>query len=275
MKFYFAASERNTATVTVVGMPLDRTSSWVSGTRFGPYAARVGADNIESFSPWLRRDIADVRVHDAGDLSFTFATPSDPLDEIRNVTSANLDLGIRQLAIGGEHTITPAIVEVLADRHPDLCVVQFDAHSDLRDDYLGERWAHATAIRRVLDFVPRDRVFQLGIRSFSDGSEMDETGVYPFEVVGPAAKVAGLVGRRPVYLTLDLDVLDPGVLPDVQTPQPGGCSYRELVDALVAFRNSNLVGMDIVEFCPRGPHPTPGSALVAELVRESVLLLAG
>lgn len=103
---------------------------------------------------------------------------------------------------------------------------------------------------------------------------MNEPGLYPFEVAGPAQDVVGLAGDRPVYLTLDVDVLDPGVLPDVQTPQPGGCSYKELVTALALFRESNLVGADIVEFCPRGPHPSAGSALVAELVRELALLLA-
>jgi agmatinase len=275
MKFYFAESNLDLADVVIVGTPLDRTSSWVSGTRFGPNAARVGTDNIETFSPYLGRDVADVRVHDAGDIPLTFESSNRPLEQIRHVTSETLARNKRQLAIGGEHTITPAIVEVLAEGYPELCVVQFDAHSDLRDDYLGERWAHATAMRRVLDRIPRERLFQLGIRSFSAASEMKEPGLYPFDVLEPAARVARRVDARPLYITLDVDVLDPGVLPEVQTPEPGGCSYRELVKALGAFRSSNLVGADIVEFCPRGPFPSPGAALVGELTRELALLLAG
>jgi len=127
MKFCYANAELADAQAVITGMPLDRTSSWVSGTRFGPNAARVGADNIETFSPYLKRDIGEVRVHDAGDISLTFDTPTRPLELIRQATAGVLDAGARPLAIGGEHTITPAIVEVLAGRHPGLCVVQFDA----------------------------------------------------------------------------------------------------------------------------------------------------
>lgn len=274
MRFHFAEADSDDANVVIVGMPVDRTSSWVSGTRFGPNAARVGADNIETFSPYLQRDASAARIHDAGDIPLTFETADRPLEQVRHVTRETLERNKRQLAIGGEHTITPAIVEVLADRYPELCVVQFDAHSDLRDEYLGERWAHATAMRRVLDRVPRERLFQLGIRSFSAAGEMPEPGVYPFEVLAPAIEVARDIGARPLYITLDVDVLDPGVLPDVQTPQPGGCGYRELVKALAAFLSSDLVGADLVEFCPRGPYPPPGAALVGELTRELALLLA-
>lgn len=274
MRFYFAESPPDQAEVTIVGMPLDRTSSFIPGTRFGPSMMRIGADNIESFSPYQRRDVTDCRIHDAGELTFTYPDPRAPLDLVRQTTRASYAADRRQLALGGEHTITPAIVSVLANIHPDLCVIQFDAHSDLRDEYLGEKWCHATAMSRVLDAVGRDRLFQLGIRSFSSGTEMESAGMYPFEVLAPIGEVKTAIGGRPVYVTLDLDVLDPSVLPDVQTPQPGGCDYRELVRALSALSDLNLVGADVVEFCPRNSQPSPGATVAAELVREFCLLLS-
>lgn len=273
MALYYASSEFGPASVVVVGMPLDRTSSYIPGTRLGPQAARLGTDNLESFSPYQSRDVASIPVHDAGDLEFTFETPDAPLRRIAETTRHHYDAGKRQLAIGGEHTITPAITAELSRLHPDLRVIQFDAHSDLRDDYLGERWCHATAMARVLDSIPRDRLLQLGIRAFGRREEMDLTTVYPFDVLSPVEDILTRVGASPVYLTVDVDVLDPGVMPDVQTPEPGGCSYRELVRALAGLSRLNVIGADIVEFCPRGSYPSPGASVVAELVRELALVL--
>lgn len=273
MIFDFAASAPEESRIAIVGIPLDRSSSFMPGSRFGPNAARIGSANIESFSPYARRDVARMRAGDFGDLLLTFASPEEYLEQIRRVTRLHAEAGRKQLAVGGEHTITPAIVSELAGRYQDLCVIQFDAHSDLRDTYLGEKWCHATAIARTLDYVPRSRVFQLGIRSFARAEEMEQENVFPFEVLEPADSLIRLIGERPVYLTLDLDVLDPSVLPDVQTPQPGGVSYRELVGALSRLGRLNVVAADVVEFCPRGPFPTASGPVVAELVREMAVIL--
>ncbi|HTW91571.1 MAG TPA: agmatinase [bacterium] len=273
MAFYYATAGASDANVVIVGMPLDRTSSFVPGARFGPDAIRVAADNIESFSPYQRRDITGIAVHDSGNLGFTFPTAAAPLELIADTTSRHLSQNKRQLAIGGEHTVSPPIVAALARRHPDLCVVQYDAHSDLRQDFLGERTCHATAMARVLDSISRQRLFQLGIRSFSQASEMSESNVFPFEVLAPVARVREAIGTRPVYVTLDIDVLDPGVMPDVQTPEPGGCSYRDLALSLAGLSGLKVVGCDLVEFCPRTMQPSAGAAAAAELVRELGLLL--
>lgn len=273
MTFDFVRSALGDAAVAIVGMPLDRSSSFIPGTRFGPEVARIGSVNIESFSPYLKSDAARLPVCDCGDLSFGSVQPEAVFEEIRQAVRGHLRAGRRVLAVGGEHSITPAIVAELVRDYSDLCVIQFDAHSDLRDEFLGDRWSHATAIRRVLDLVPRSRVFQLGIRSFSRAEEMTETNLFPFAVLEPVEAVRREIGNRPVYLTLDVDVLDPSVLPDVQTPQPGGVSYHELVRALTALSTLNVVGADVVEFCPRGPHPTAGAPVVAELVREMAIII--
>jgi agmatinase len=274
MSFYYTTSAAADAQVVIVGVPLDRTSSFVPGSRLGPDTVRLAADNIESFSPYQKRDVSSVRVHDAGNVGLTFGTPRTPFEQIAAATRANSAAGRSQLALGGEHTITPAIVAELARAHPDLCVIQYDAHSDLREDFLGERDCHATAMRRVLDRVPRERLFQLGIRSFSHAREMTEPNLFPFEVLEPVERVRAAIGSRPVYVTLDVDVLDPGVMPDVQTPQPGGCTYRDLARSLAALAGLAIAGADLVEVCPRTMQPSAGACVAAELVRELCLLLA-
>lgn len=275
MAFYFAAADASDARVVVIGMPLDRTSSFIPGTRFGPDVTRIAADNIESFSPYQKRDISTVRIHDAGNLEFTYPNPGSPLEMIAATTAGNLTRRVKQLALGGEHSITPPIVAELARKFSNLCVIQYDAHSDLRQEFLGERVSHATAMARVLDVIPRDRLFQLGIRSFSSAGEMSQPNLYPFEVLAPVEPVRAAVGNRPVYVTLDIDVLDPGPMPDVQTPEPGGCSFRDLALSLAGLAGLNVVGCDLVEVCPRTMQPSAGAATAAELVRELCLLLAG
>lgn len=274
MSFYYAEAGREEARVVLLGIPFDRTSSHIPGTRFGPDIARIGADNIESFSPYQRRDIAAVAVHDAGNLELSYETPERPFEQIAAAAREFARGPARLLAIGGEHSIAPALIRELGHSHPDLCVVQFDAHADLREELLGDPRSHATAVRRILDEIPRERVFQLGIRSFSAPEEMNEPNLYRFDVLRPAPQVIEEIGSRPVYLTLDTDVLDPSVLPDVGTPQPGGVGYRELAETLALFAGCRVVGADIVEFCPRGAQPSAGASVVAELVRELALLLA-
>ncbi len=274
MANFFASSSLPDAQVVVIGMPLDRTSSYIPGTRFGPAVARLGTANIESFSPYLRRDVSAVRVFDAGDLEFTFEEPAAPETLIRKSTAATYRAGKKQLAIGGEHSITPFIIAELSPRFPDLCVLQFDAHSDLRDEFLGEPNSHATAMKRVLDYIPRENLFQLGIRSFFHPDELGLSNLFPFEVLAPLATVRGKIGTRPLYITLDIDVLDTGVMPEVQTPQPGGCSYSDLVRALAGLQGLNIIGADLVEFCPRSHTATAAASTVAELIRELILLLS-
>jgi len=273
MAFYYATAGASDARIVVVGMPLDRTSSFVPGARFGPDIIRMAADNIESFSPYQNRDVSGIKVCDAGNLEFTFPTATAPMELIAATTRSNLARGAGQLALGGEHTITAPIVAELTKSFPDLCVVQYDAHSDLRQDFLGERACHATAMARVLDLIPRERLFQLGVRSFSRAAEMTEPGMFPFDVLAPVKQVRSVVGGRPVYVTLDADVLDPGPMPDVQTPEPGGCSYRDLVRSLAGLAGLRVVGCDLVEICPRTLQPSAGAAAAAELTRELCLLL--
>ncbi len=274
MASYFANSEFNQAQIVVRGIPLDRTSSFIPGTRFGPEVGRLGTANIESFSPYQRKDITQIRICDAGDLFFTFEPLDAPAKLIMSATRETYEHHKKQLAVGGEHTITPYILGEIVKFFPDLFVIQFDAHSDLREEFLGERFCHATAMSRTLDFIPREKLFQVGIRSFAQPAEMSIANLFPFNVLSPIPKIRDQIADKPVYITLDLDVLDPGAMPDVQTPQPGGCSYRELAQALAQLTGLKVIGGDIVEFCPKNSTAINSAALVAELVRELILLIA-
>ncbi|MGQ9678533.1 MAG: agmatinase [bacterium] len=273
MATYFANSHFNEAEVVVTGIPLDRTSSFIPGTRFGPEIGRLGTTNIELFSPYQKRDIAGLKIYDAGDLFLTFETPDTPFTLIRSATRDTYHAAKHQLAVGGEHTITPIIISELIKIYPDLCVVQLDAHADLRNEFLGDPFSHATAMRRVLDSIPRENLFQIGIRSFVLPEEMSLPNMFPFEVLTPSKEVRKAIENKPVYLSLDIDVLDPGIMPDVQTPQPGGCSYRELAQSLAGFAGLKIIGADLVEYCPRGTAYAT-APIVAELVRELILLLS-
>ena len=168
MAFYYATAGASDTSIVIVGMPLDRTSSFVPGARFGPDIIRMAADNIESFSPYQNHDISGIKIHDAGNLEFMYPTATAPMELIAATTGRNLARGVTQLALGGEHTITAPIVTELTKNFPDLCVVQYDAHSDLRQEFLGERICHATAMTRVLDSIPRERLFQLFLPGHRD-----------------------------------------------------------------------------------------------------------
>lgn len=274
MASYFSNSDRSGARVVVVGIPFDRTSSFIPGSRFGPEIGRLGTANIESYSPYQDRDLTAVKIYDMGDLNFSFDAPNAVESLIKSTTREVYRSGKRMLAVGGEHTITPWVISELNQIFPELCVIQFDAHSDLREEFLGERVCHATAMRRTLDHIPRERLFQLGIRSFALPEEIKLPNVFPFEILAPLERIRPTIGNRPVYLTVDLDVLDPGVMPDVATPQPGGCSYRELCRAFAQLARLNVIGADIVEYCPRENCVPFTASLVAELVRELILLLS-
>lgn len=273
MAAYFANSDFSEAQVVVTGIPLDRTSSFIPGTKLGPEIGRLGTTNIESFSPYQNRDIAELKIYDAGDLFLSFETPDAPFALIRSTIRDTYRAGKKQLAVGGEHTITPIIISEMIKIHPDLCVVQFDAHADLRNEFLGEPFCHATAMRRVLNFIPRGNLFQIGIRSFVLPEEMSLPNMFPFEVLTPSKEIRPAIENKPVYITLDIDILDPGVMPDVQTPQPGGCSYRELAQSLASFAGLKIIGADVVEYCPRGTAVSATASIVAELIRELILLL--
>jgi agmatinase len=268
MKLYYANSSLSDAQVVVLGLPYDRTSSFIPGSRFGPQYIRQCADNVEDYSPYQNKSLSDLRICDLGDIQFY---SEDWLGQIEDEVAKIADGTKLPVFLGGEHTITPSIVRAMKKKHERFSLVQFDAHCDLRDEYLGEKDCHATAMRRAIDAIGIDSVFQFGIRSGTKEEFEQAKNLYKYEVYEPLAKNLDNI-EEPVYISIDIDVLDPGVLPAVSTPEPGGISYRELVDSLLLFKNKKIIGADIVEYNPLAASPYASGSAVAEVLRELILV---
>ena len=260
----------------MVGLPYDGTTSFRPGTRFGPSATREASWGIETYSAFMQADLENVRYFDAGDLELPPGNRDDSLARMRRAATEVLALGKNWLGIGGEHLVTWPVIQAYADKYADLAVVHFDAHADLRDDYLGETLSHATVLRRVSEVVGPQNMAQIGIRSgpAEEFAWMRQHGTL-FHDVADASRVLERIGNRPVFLTIDLDVLDPSILPGTGTPEPGGFSFETLQTWLRALKPLNFVGGDLVELSPHYDPSGVSSVVAAKAVREALLVMAG
>lgn len=257
----------------LVGMPYDGTTSYRPGTRFGPESIRPASWGIETYSPIQNRDLENVRYYDAGDLELPCGNRDASLALIKKATQETLAANKKWLGIGGEHLVTLPAFEAYLEKYPDIAVVHFDAHADLRDDYLGEKLSHATVLRRIADYIGPERMIQIGIRSGPqeefDWMRQHKTLVESMEQLSEAKQ---RITGRPVFLTIDLDVLDPSILPGTGTPEPGGLSFKEFLCYLMAFQDCSLVGADVVELAPHYDASGVSSVVAAKIIREVLLL---
>ena len=255
--------------LALFGIPYDATASFRRGSRFGPDAIRWASDSIETYSPALDRDLADVPFTDAGDLAVGGLDPAAMVRSVRRQVPPCVPI-----VLGGEHTITLGVVQALTPRYPDLAVIQWDAHTDLREEYDGRRIAHATVMRRLLDGgVP---VAQLGIRA-GTREEFDLARARALCCDAGAAvppEVLARLSGRPLYLTVDIDVLDPSEAPGTGNPEPMGARFADLLEALRGLTGYRIVGMDVVEVAPPCDPSGRTAVLAASLVREMILLFA-
>ncbi|MDH5684536.1 MAG: agmatinase [candidate division WOR-3 bacterium] len=272
MVFYFATKNYQPADIIIWGIPFDRTSSFIPGSRFAPSQIRIASENVESYSPYQKQDLESVKIHDAGDIIFSSSDTDSCCKKIETEMKRHLAKGKKIFAIGGEHTITIPLVHAYQELFPRLRVIQFDAHADLRDEYLGEKLCHATAMRRVAEIVGIENLFQIGIRSMTKEEARNKMNL--FEIGQHLDKVKRAIGNHPTYITLDIDVLDSGVMPAVATPEPGGVSFRDLVQGLSKLAGGKIVGADLVEYNPLAAPGLAYASTAAVLVREMLLLLA-
>lgn len=261
------------ARTVVFGAPFDSTTSFRPGARFASSAIRSESCGIETWSPYQEADLTDRSIIDVGDLELPFGNPMQALDEIEKFVRRLLMDGKKPCMIGGEHLVTLGAVNAAASRYPGLHMLHFDAHADLRDDYLGEKLSHATVMRRVWDILGDGRVFQFGIRSGSRdelnwGISHVSAEMFTCKTVD---RVIGNVGSAPVYISLDLDVLDPSEFPGTGTPEAGGVSFPELLSALFEASGLNVVGFDICELSPHYDASGASTALACKLLRELLL----
>lgn len=261
--------------IVVFGAPFDGTASYRPGARFASQAIRNESYSIETYSPYQDRDLEDITVFDAGDLELPYGNPAKVLDIIGEFTLKVLEDGKIPFMIGGEHLISLGAVRAAVKKYKDLHIIHFDAHSDLRDEYLGETLSHATVIRRCWDLVGDDRIFQFGIRSGSrDEIYWGRDHVYTcfFNFSGLDDIIKKLKGK-PVYLTIDLDVLDTSVFPGTGTPEAGGVTFCELLDAVKKVSELDLVAADMTELSPPLDQSGASTALACKLLREILLYL--
>ena len=262
--------------IVVFGAPFDSTTSFRPGTRFASRTMRGESYGLETYSPYQDKDLEDLAVFDGGDLELCFGDTEKALAAIESYTTRVLRDNKRPVMIGGEHLVTLGAVRAVARKYPELHVVHFDAHADLRDDYLGIPLSHATVLHRVWDIIGDDRIYQFGIRS-GERSEFqwgqDHVTTQKFNFKGLAEVIEKLQGQ-PVYFTLDLDVLDPSVFPGTGTPEPGGVSFMELLEAIQQVSQLNLVGCDINELSPVYDQSGASTAVACKVLRELLLAMA-
>lgn len=262
--------------VGLFGVPYDGTTSFRPGTRFGPAAIREVSNGLETYCPQLDRDLDDLAFADLGAVDIPFGAPEPVVEAVRESTEAVLNLGLRPLMLGGEHSISSGAVAAVAARYPDMVMVQLDAHADLRDSWLGSRYSHACAMRRCLEVLPSQQLFQLAIRSGTrtEFEELRSSGRLIADIGALAAALDPLQGR-PMYLTVDLDWFDPSVLPGTGTPEPGGFFWPDFAELVAVLQQHRLVAADVVELAPQLDPSGVSSVLAAKVTRSLLLLLGG
>ena len=268
-------SEYDESKIVIFGAPFDSTTSYRPGARFASSAIRNESYGIETYSPYFNKDLLDTKIFDSGDLELCFGNTQIALDAIENHTSKILEDGKLPFMIGGEHLVTLGAVRAAFKKYPDLHIIHFDAHADLRDDYLGERFSHASVIRRCHDLVGDNKIYQFGIRSgdreeFAWGRNHVHTSMFNFDGL---SKVIKKLDDKPIYFTLDLDVLDPSIFCGTGTPEADGVSFRELLMAIKEVSKLNIIGIDMNELSPIYDQSGASTALACKLMREMLLLI--
>ena len=277
--FIACDAEYEDAKVVIFGAPFDSTTSYRPGARFGSAAIRHESYGLETYSPYLNCDLEDLDVYDAGDLELPMGSAEMTLDAISACTSEILNAGKIPFMLGGEHLVTLGTVREVAKKYPDLHIIHFDAHADLRDDYLGVKLSHACVLRRCHDILGDGRIHQFGIRSGERAefgfARAGHTDLHQFSLEGLDSVADDLASSRvPVYFTIDLDVLDPSVFPGTGTPEAGGVSFDQLRKALTKVcQTVNVVALDVTELAPTLDPSGVSTAVAGKVVRELLLAI--
>lgn len=275
----FIKSKQNydEAQAVIYGMPMDWTVSYRPGSRFGPGRIREASIGLEEYSPYLDRELDDVNYFDAGDIPLPFGNAEKSLDLIAGFIRQLLINGKVPIGMGGEHLVSWPVMRTVADNYDNLAIIHMDAHTDLRVEYEGEPLSHSTPIRKIADYIGPKNVYSFGIRSGMkeefDWAKENGMQIHKFEVLEPLKKVLPTLEGRPVYVTIDIDVLDPAHAPGTGTVDCGGITSRELLASIHAIANSgvNVVGFDLVEVAPIYDSSEQTVNTASKLLREMIL----
>ncbi|MDR2532908.1 MAG: agmatinase [Oscillospiraceae bacterium] len=263
------------ADVVLFGAPYDGTTSNRPGARFGGAAIRRESFGIETYSPYLDHDLSEIKVYDGGELELSYGAPVPVLKSIYNYTKQVITDEKLPIMLGGEHLVTLGAVRAIVEKYPDLAIIQFDAHVDLRDEYLGQKLSHACVMRRCWELTGDNRIFQFGVRS-GDRDEFawakDHVYTHKFNL-DALDEIVRKLKKKPVYFTIDLDVLDTSVFPATGTPEAGGIGFTELITGISKVCELNIVGCDLTELSPPYDSTGASTATACKILRELLLNL--
>ena len=265
--------------VGIFGVNYDGTTSYKSGTRFGPNAIRMASQSLETYCPILKKDLNELGYLDFGSLSIDLTNTESVINKVNYATKHIIDKNLKPLLFGGEHSITTGVVQALIKKYPDLILLQLDAHADLRDSYLSNKFSHACTMKRCFEILPKQTIFQIGIRSGTK-DEFDfmrnKTQLIKFE----EKKDIKLLNEKlsnfkssPIYLTVDLDWFDPSLVPGTGTPEPGGYFWKDFESILKILHEHKLIGADIVELSPELDSSGVSSIVAAKVARSLIMTL--
>lgn len=263
------------ANTVIYGAPFDGTVSNRPGTRFAADAIRSESYGLETYSPYLNKDLEDVKILDSGDVDITIGNKVKVLEELEETCRTILSANKLPFMIGGEHLVTLGPFRAVLEKYPNVVLVQLDAHTDLRENYMGEALSHATVVKRIHDLVGDGRIYQYGIRSGMK-EEFDfgkQHAILEKFTIHTLSELPNILQDTPVYVTIDLDCLDPSIFPGTGTPEPGGLTYRELEPAFKVFEQLNVVAADIVELSPPYDPTGVSNAVAAKVARELLLAI--
>lgn len=259
-----------TSDIIMLGLPFDGTVSYRTGSRFAPEQIRLASWGLEEYSPLFDKELSDVNFHDAGDLEFPLGNTYKTLEQIEtNVREIYKD-GKRVFGIGGEHLVTLPEVKAVSEFYKDLAVVHFDAHTDLREEYLGEKMSHSAVIRHISKFVKPQNIKQIGIRSGMkeewDFMRLNNTLCHKYSDIDA-------LKYKPVFVTVDLDCLDTSIMPGTGTPEAGGMTFNELTGWFKYLKDFNIVGADVVELAPDYDASGASTAVATKVIRELLMAM--
>lgn len=275
IEFMGCYTEYEDAKIVLFGAPFDQTTSFRSGTRFAPNQIRLDSDAIETYSPHQDKFLESKQVCDNGDCDIFFGNVTRSLDSIYNTTKQILLDGKIPFMIGGEHLVTLPQVEAVYEQYPNMRVIHFDAHTDLRDSFRGEEMSHATVLKKVCDLLGDHKTYHFGIRSgVREEFVYAETHQYIEKfTVDTVGEIAKKIKDFPVYITIDVDVLDPSIMSGTGTPEAGGITFKELHNAILSLEGLNIIGCDVVELSPSLDSSRVSTLVAAKIIRELLLII--
>ena len=265
-----SVSDYDQSEIVMVGLPFDGTCSYRPGSRFAPERLRLASWGLEDYSPVFDRHLDDVKFFDAGELEFPLGNTMASLDLIEDNVRQIYSDGKKFLGIGGEHLVTYPSVKACIEKYPDLKIVHFDAHTDLREDYLGEKFSHASVMRRIGELTGFQNIRQVGIRS---GLKEEFDIMKEYGTLIHSYSELDVFKDQKIFLTIDIDVLDPSVMPGTGTPEAGGMSYKELNGWIQYLKDFDIVGADVVELAPDYDKSEVSTAITAKVIRDVLMIL--